>query len=388
MTKIGKNKYVIWLIIILVIGVFFRLINAQNESIWCDEANEIRISQMNLGDLTNFLKSDLSPPLHYYLVHGWMKFISDTEISLRFMAIIISLAGVIAIYFLGKEIYSTKVGLLAAALMSFSPLQITYGVEIRMYSLLTLFGILSTLFFIKYYKKSNKKNIVLYIVTSGLMIYTHYVGFFILAAHGLFIFILWIINKKINLQIRQWLIINLIIFLLFLPWLPITVNRIWEINQSYPGNHEITRFTNKLKPEGPIYFWAFPLYFMLAPPPLNNNTLHPGVWVVTLGILVFIFYRKFDHWSDLSNYEHKRILLILYLTVPLIFLFIANITILRYAIVAAPALYIILSYFLVSRKNYYVRYTLILILFISLIWPLISVLASSNRTESWTSLKK
>ncbi|NEP73825.1 MAG: hypothetical protein F6K29_19285 [Okeania sp. SIO2G5] len=100
--------------------------------LWIDEF----ISVLD-GRKVSFNKGRL---LYYALLNPWMK-ISDNEVWLRVPAIIFALLSVYIIYRLGNDFFSKKVGILAAFLLTISPLFINHAQEIRYYTMSVCLGL-------------------------------------------------------------------------------------------------------------------------------------------------------------------------------------------------------------------------------------------------------
>jgi len=86
--------------------------------------------------------------------------------SLTLWPLLCSLASIVVIYFLGKELFNEKVGLIAAFLLSFYPLNVFYSTRAQMEMPMLLFSSLSVLFFVRALK--SKKLVELYFFLSGL----------------------------------------------------------------------------------------------------------------------------------------------------------------------------------------------------------------------------
>lgn len=123
------------LISIILFAAALRFYQIGTESIWIDEHFSIRDAEnLKLG----------TRPLYYGLLHLWMK-LGHSDAWLRTLSIPFSLGCIVFTYLLSRLLLSSSVGLLAALLMSISPLFVGYGQEIRMYSLSTFLGLWGSL---------------------------------------------------------------------------------------------------------------------------------------------------------------------------------------------------------------------------------------------------
>ena len=129
------------LIAILLIGLFLRVYDLANESMWGDEAFSIYIANLNLSQI--FFYPENNPPLYFMILHWWINLFGDSEISIRFPSVIFGFLSIFMIYKVGNQIYDKDVGILSSLLLGLSVFHIHYSQEARTYSLYTkLFKIL------------------------------------------------------------------------------------------------------------------------------------------------------------------------------------------------------------------------------------------------------
>jgi 4-amino-4-deoxy-L-arabinose transferase-like glycosyltransferase len=134
-SRVTQRQQWVILISILVLATGLRLYQLGTESIWIDEHFSIRDAEnLKIG----------TRPLYYGLLHVWMK-LGNSDAWLRALSIPFSLGCIVLTYLLSRRLLSASVGLLAAWIMTLSPLFVGYGQEIRMYSLSTFLGLWGTL---------------------------------------------------------------------------------------------------------------------------------------------------------------------------------------------------------------------------------------------------
>lgn len=133
-TVLQRQQWIV-LIAILLLATGLRLYQLGTESIWIDEHFSIRDAEnLKIG----------TRPLYYALLHIWMK-LGNSDAWLRALSIPFSLGCILLTYILSRRLLSSSVGLLAALMVSLSPLFVGYAQEIRMYSLSTFLGLWGTL---------------------------------------------------------------------------------------------------------------------------------------------------------------------------------------------------------------------------------------------------
>ncbi len=173
-----KNNTFFKLFLIFIIALLFRFWCLDKpEGLWNDEYVSWYIAQNK--DFNNFLTEMLRnchTPLYYFYLKVWMFFFKDTDISLRISSVIPSLISVITMFFAGKELKNTQLGIFTALLTAISSFNIYFAQEVRLYSLLFLFSSLTLLFFIRTVKKQSQINFILYFTANAAICALHTLG--------------------------------------------------------------------------------------------------------------------------------------------------------------------------------------------------------------------
>ena len=229
------------IIAVIILAFALRIYRLDHQSIWYDEGVSVYFANQGLRDLVAGVSADNHPPLHFFALHLWLKLAGQSEFSVRFLSLISGVLSVPLLFKLGRELFNRRVGLLAAFLLSISPFHVWFSQEARMYTLAALLGLASVYTFVLLLRKgarSARRHIWLgYVVISTLGLYTHfYVGFIILFENVVFLFqqILRRIHESTNPEstnseftnLRTWLLAQLCIALLFLPWARFLATRV------------------------------------------------------------------------------------------------------------------------------------------------------------------
>ena len=176
-----------FLLAIVVLAVFLRFYDISAEDVWCDEANAVIISELNPSGIITRMSHDASPPLYNLLLHSWMYVFGETELSLRSLSVLFGIMLIIALYFIGKRIFSEKVGLYAALIASVAPIHIMYSQQIRMYTLLSFVSLMSMYYLLRFIQEKKTSFLLGYGIFTILSLYTHNYGIFLLPAQALLI---------------------------------------------------------------------------------------------------------------------------------------------------------------------------------------------------------
>ena len=130
--------------------------------------------------------SESAPPLYYALAWIWTQVAGTGEWGLRSLSAVAGVATIPVAYFIGRELRSTRAGVIGAALVAVNPMLLWYSQEARAYSLLALFCALSLLFCVRALEAGRgdegKRDFVLWGVFSALALATHYFAVFPLLA--------------------------------------------------------------------------------------------------------------------------------------------------------------------------------------------------------------
>lgn len=195
-----------------------------------DEPFSVFHSQQSLGNLFEIFQNENNPPLHFLLLHYWIKFFGISEVSVRILSLIFSSLTVLFIYRIGWRFFNLRVGIYASILFIFSTYQITFAHEARAYALMGLLTAVSMFYYIKIViaEDRNKWTFIWFLLANTLLIYTHFFGFFVLFIQFFFILFQGNLLKKFY---RFLILFVGVLFLAYLPYLWIILNRFTNSTQ-------------------------------------------------------------------------------------------------------------------------------------------------------------
>ncbi len=361
----SNRNLLIIMCVIIILGAILRLYGLTWQSIWLDEANGIRIAEKGFTEIVSELKSDVSPPLHYFMLHIWMKIFGNGELSTRAFASIFGILLIPAIYYIGSKLFSQRTGLISAFIVSTAQFHIRYSQEVRMYSMMALVGLLSMYFLYRAMSTDTKTSWAGYTLCTVMVLYTHNYGIFITASGVMFIFI-YSITRKI--KHTKCLIALCVIALSYLPWIPILITK-------HYGSLAIAGWIPYMSPEHIIE--TFKIYcglnFNVFKPITNNLIIWAGLILFLCYFLAGIFsIRKYKNlFIPYIQNNAGLILLLCYLVVTLAIPMLVSIKkpiylSYRYSIAAWPAFVLLSGHGLAKLKNQYsLMIVLISILFLS-----------------------
>ncbi|MGF1493403.1 MAG: glycosyltransferase family 39 protein [Microcoleaceae cyanobacterium] len=245
------------LLLVLVIGIFFRLINLDKKVYWHDEVyTSIRVLGHSPGHIVERLftgkvitpdevlqfqrptpENDLSdvwialksrpehPPLYYLLARFWITTFGSSVAAIRSLSVLISLFMFPSLYWLCWELFQLKsVGWVAVVLFAISPFHVLYAQEAREYSLWTVLILLSSAALLRAVKPQEHQKFWgsiriwgVYILTSTLCLYTSLLSVLVAISHGFYVLLLE--KFKPTRTLFSFLMASAIVTVLYSPWL-------------------------------------------------------------------------------------------------------------------------------------------------------------------------
>ncbi|MEW5804365.1 MAG: glycosyltransferase family 39 protein [bacterium] len=218
------KRTLLFLFIIILLGGTLRFAKLDYQSLWNDELSSLsRTRASSLVEVIKESRSDVHPPFYYCLLYLWQNTFGNSPFSIRFLSAIFGALSIVAIFFLGRQLYSEQEALISALILSLSFYGIYYSQEARSYSLLLLLSMCSYLFFIKIQpqqSRANESNLitsyVCYILFTTLLIYTHYFGVLVFFSQFIFILLSSFVQKREKGWFKPFLS-QILVCLLYLP---------------------------------------------------------------------------------------------------------------------------------------------------------------------------
>jgi len=234
-TVISHSRYVQILISLTSIGFFLRFYNLGFNSLWLDEAATLNFAKLSIIGIWNLTSGgEYNPPLFHWVEH-FMLFFGTTEIILRFIPALLGILTIPLFYLIGKETLDRNAGILAAALLTFSPFHLFYSQEARAYSMVLFFMSLALLFYLIAFRTNAKKFWALFGIFSALAFWTHFYSAIIIGTIILFTILMKAKKSGGNVSDLKPILISLIAFIcLCLPLLIVTVRLFFVRTSSSP----------------------------------------------------------------------------------------------------------------------------------------------------------
>ncbi|MEJ2208036.1 MAG: glycosyltransferase family 39 protein [Anaerolineae bacterium] len=128
-----------WLVVVItLIGGGLRVVLLANKGMWLDETFSVWLANHNVADMLHWIATiDQHPPLYYLLLHYWIALKGDTPYYVRLLSVLFGMGTIPIMYLIGKRMSGAVMGLAAAVFLAFSPFNIFFAQETRMYTCLT-----------------------------------------------------------------------------------------------------------------------------------------------------------------------------------------------------------------------------------------------------------
>jgi uncharacterized membrane protein len=253
--KFYTSWFHLLIIIVLVLGIFFRFVNIERKIYDFDEVyTSLRISGYTMVEMEQALRNgqvisikDLQKyqapnpeknaidtikglaleesqltPLYFILARFWVQWFGDSVAVTRSLSACISLLTFPAIYWLCQELFtSRRIGWIAIALIAISPVHVIYAQVARFYSLWTVLILLSSAALLRAIRVKTKLSWSIYSLTFILGLYTHL--YFGLVAISQGIYVISIKGFRFRKTLIYYILASLVGLIAFSPWLLIMI---------------------------------------------------------------------------------------------------------------------------------------------------------------------
>jgi mannosyltransferase len=120
--------------LLCLIALFLRCLYAGRSGLWRDEALFLFVARLpSLADVFAFLQLHEShPPLFYLFIRGWQGLFGSSDAVALALPVILGVALVPAIYWVGVRVFSLRAGWLAASLVACSPKLAEQAAQVRL----------------------------------------------------------------------------------------------------------------------------------------------------------------------------------------------------------------------------------------------------------------
>lgn len=177
-----KDRNLIILLVVLQLILCLSVITLFPISL--DEPFSIYHAQFPLDEMISEISKGNNSPLHFVLLHFWIKIGGIGVFWVRLLSVLFSLVSVVYLFKLARKFWRKEFAVLLVGLFILSRLNHYVAMEARMYGLFTLFFIL-ILYDAYQLLFENKKVFWRLGLWNALLLYTHYLGGVVMVMEGL-----------------------------------------------------------------------------------------------------------------------------------------------------------------------------------------------------------
>ncbi len=335
--KKPSTPVLVILVVLVLIGTGIRFFNLGDIFLYRDEPiHSVRIDYQPLAFVT---AHNNGSALFAVLVH-FLLGLGPVEWMARLPSAVFGSFSILAVFFAGCCFFSSRTGLLAAALVTFSPFCIQISQYSRGYSLFMFMSLLSLYYFFRAWEEDRTKLWLTFSIFTVLALYTHLMGFMLLPVYAVYAVLMWVISlfqseesgtqRSRNRRLVRFILFTAAaLFLLILLYLP---------DENVRGF--LSGSVDRVKTQVPFtYLWSY----LIQKIPSNQLQIPGRFFYVMVGFL------GLGILGSLKTHAKKIALFLLYMLLPLA-IFIAvnprevNIQSAdRYFIFALPVLFLLIA---------------------------------------------
>jgi len=191
---------------LVTVAAILRFHSIGARSFWIDEGTSVEIARLDWYNFARLLwKREANMSLYYLLLRVWLH-AGSSEAFVRSFSTIFALAAILVIYLLGRRLFDSRTGYIAATLLALNAYDVRYSQEARSYTLMLLLCVLSMLYFAQTLAAPSRANCAAYVICSGLAVYAQFFSGLVILAQWLSLRLLerprnWSDIRKSQLQI-------------------------------------------------------------------------------------------------------------------------------------------------------------------------------------------
>ncbi|MEO8285573.1 MAG: glycosyltransferase family 39 protein [Chloroflexota bacterium] len=188
----------LWVAGMTLVGFLLRRYHLGVESLWFDEADIVAQARQPLPTLIErFTKAGENGPLYTLMLHYWLTlgdsipgvgrlmsllFGSAFEAQVRGLSMLFGTAAIPVMFAFAKRVGGQTLGLLAAALLTFNPFHLWYSQDAKMYSMLVLMTLITSLLYLRAIERNTIAYWAAYVLATWVMLTAHSLAGLVLLA--------------------------------------------------------------------------------------------------------------------------------------------------------------------------------------------------------------
>lgn len=212
------------LAVILAVAAGLRLYHLETPSLWWDEILVPLTARFPVAYILDFSRHcEMHPPL-YHLFVKVTEWAGVSDFALRLPSAVCGLAVVYACWRVFSRLYDRSVGLVAAAFLAGSAMQVWHVRQVRPYAILVLLFVFSLYYLLRFLRGRRNSDLCALLAVNAPLLLLHYFTFQIVFAEGVVLAVNWR-RREEGVSLRQLCVFCLgtaavalpVLFLFFLP---------------------------------------------------------------------------------------------------------------------------------------------------------------------------
>lgn len=274
-----------WLFIVVMANSVVLIALLAGLPYWLDEVASIFFVHRSFSEMILYLVTDIHPPLYFFLLHWWTAWFGVHWVITAIPSIIFHIIAAWLLYRFTATLFDRSTARVALLLFASSFYFLYYATETRMYAMTLAISLAANLLLYHYLRHPRRRDLWWgYVGLSILGVYTHYFFWLIIVAQNVAVVALRCLRRT-AISARAWISAQLTIALMFLPWLPVMVDRILGKSSQLDWMGDIplsraflTTVVAGLTPVNPLYNIIF--------------VSSAWAWVSLIIIFGFLFFRR------------------------------------------------------------------------------------------------
>jgi 4-amino-4-deoxy-L-arabinose transferase-like glycosyltransferase len=207
--------------VVLVVAAGLVLRFWARSALWLDEALTVNIAAQPLHAIPSYLKRDGAPPLYYVVLHFWMKVSGNSDVALRSLSGLLSVATLPVAWVATRRFGGRTAATVVVLFLATSPFAVYYATEVRMYSLVMFLTACGMVALIRVFDAPRPGNLVALGVVVAALLYTQYWSLYLTGAVGLWLVFEALWSRPGRRRAARWSLVAVAGgCLAFVPWLP------------------------------------------------------------------------------------------------------------------------------------------------------------------------
>ncbi|MFI5370293.1 MAG: glycosyltransferase family 39 protein [Candidatus Eisenbacteria bacterium] len=232
---------------IVALALALRLWEASRSELWFDEIYTLWVARLDWPSLLRTVAHDVHPPLHFAIVKLWRALGGEASLWIKTSSVLPGVVLVGAMVWLGRAMFGTRAGLIAALLLALHGTHVMVSQEARSFAWLALWVWLAAGFAFRWIRDARAADAVGLLASEALGLWTHYLSGLVFVC--LFVWGALALGRQ-RVRLAHWIGLHLAVTALFAPQLHTFVTQTrrdtgahWIHNASWSSLFSLARHT-------------------------------------------------------------------------------------------------------------------------------------------------